>query len=782
MFKKIVIFLIYMWPLLQFAQDFSNLWEGYFSYNKVTDVVVGNNKIYGASENAIFTFDTQTHHLEEITTVNGLSGETISTIYYSEMYELLVIGYHNGLIEIVFDNGEVLSVVDIVNKTTITDNKKKINHITAYHNYIYLSTGYGISTFDLERLEFGDSYFIGNLGAQIEVRQIAIFEGNIYAACRNGGGVKKAPITSPNLIDYKNWETIHVAEFYTLQVVQNKLFAVAFNKWSFEITNQGFNRLFLLPNLPLSSSSIEDKLVITTKNDVFVYDIDFNLIVQASKNEEFSTSFNSAKIYADRIYIGTNDFGILSTSILNPMDYEEIHPDGPLLNIPFSIQAEPNGIWVTYGAYDLFYNPYGSGGLNARGVSHLNNGEWINTKYENVFGARVLNDISVNPNNANQVFISSFFRGMLEFIDDVPAQIYNQTNSTLESLKISNPNYIDVRIGTSTFDQNGILWVTNSKIANPLKSLNPTNNTWVSYDFESLITDKLIQDRGYGDLVVGRDNTKWMASADNGLIGFNENNGNSLIKIIDDDGNLPDKAIKALAIDNTNQLWIGTEIGLRVLYNTSNFFTDENLSADEIIIEEDGIAKELLADQFISDIKVDGSNNKWISTMDSGVFYLSSNGQETIYHFTTDNSPLPSNDVKDISIDETNGLIYFATSKGLVSFKSGGSQSTDDLKTVYAYPNPVRPNFDIVEKKVKIKNISDNVNIKITDIEGNLVAEAQSRINLRYNNYNLEIDGGTVYWNGKNMANNIVASGVYLIMISDLDTFETKVVKLMVIR
>ena len=81
-----------------------------------------------------------------------------------------------------------------------------------------------------------------------------------------------------------------------------------------------------------------------------------------------------------------------------------------------------------------------------------------------------------------------------------------------------------------------------------------------------------------------------------------------------------------------------------------------------------------------------------------------------------------------------------------------------------------------------ILNISENVNIKITDIEGNLVAEAQSRNNLRYRGYNLEIDGGTAYWNGKNLANRVVASGVYLVMLSDLDTLETKVLKLMVVR
>jgi hypothetical protein len=118
----------------------------------------------------------------------------------------------------------------------------------------------------------------------------------------------------------------------------------------------------------------------------------------------------------------------------------------------------------------------------------------------------------------------------------------------------------------------------------------------------------------------------------------------------------------------------------------------------------------------------------------------------------------------------------------LVSFKTGGSSTTESLEDVYVYPNPVRPGFNIAEDKIKIKNISENVNIKITDIEGNLVAEAQSNINLRYKNYNLEIDGGTAYWNGKNLANNTVASGVYLVLFSDFNTLETKVSKIMIIR
>ncbi|MCF7566900.1 ABC transporter substrate-binding protein [Sabulilitoribacter arenilitoris] len=781
MIKKLTVLILFCAPFLHYAQDFSALWEGHFSYNNIKDVVKGNSKIYAASDNAIFSLDIQTNELNKLTTVNGLSGETISTIYYSDIYELLLIGYENGLIEVAFDgDDDILTIVDIIDKPTIPPTDKKINHFNAYNNVVYISTNFGISVFDLERLEFGDTYFIGNLGSQTRVNQTTILGDFIYAVCLDGNGLKKAQITSPNLIDYQNWETISNGDFLAVQSVENSLYTIRTNRRIYQVVNDILTESFQYPDTPVDVKETDDRLLITTRNSVFIYDSSFNLISQANVNSNFDTQFTSAIFHLDSIYIGTKNFGILKTLLSNPILFEEIYPEGPLLNTPFSIQSGNNELWVTFGEYNLFYNPYP---LNNRGISHFKDDSWINTPYENLFEAKSLNAISINPNNSNQVFISSFFSGLLEVNDDIPNVLYNQVNSGLESLILpSDPNYIDIRVGASTFDNNGLLWTVTSRIDSPLKSYNPSNNQWSSYSFTDIIADGFAGGNlGFGDIAIGNDNTKWIASYKYGLIAFNESN-TSIKNISTLEENMPDIYVTALAMDKRNQLWIGTLKGLRVFYNTSNFFTEENIRVDEIIIEEDGIAKELLFEQFISDIEADGSNNKWIGTADSGIFYLSSNGQNTIFHFTTDNSPLPSNTINDISLDDSNGIVYIATSKGLVSFRSGGSSPLENLESAYAYPNPVRPTFNIVDERVKIKDISENVNIKIIDIEGNLVAEAQSRKNLRYRGYNLEIDGGTAYWNGKNLANNVVASGVYLIMLSDLDTFETKVLKLMVVR
>ncbi|GAA4803520.1 two-component regulator propeller domain-containing protein [Litoribaculum gwangyangense] len=778
MLRRIIFLIIILIPFKQRAQDFSALWEGHFSYNQIKDISRGSNKIFAASDNAIFSLDLQTNEINEITTINGLSGEIISSILYSETYQLLIIGYENGLIEIAFDNDDnVLTIVDIIDKPTIPPTSKKINHFNEYQNLVYISTNYGISVFDLERLEFGDTYFIGDGGIQIQVTQTTIFGDYIYASCLDGNGIRKALVTNPNLIDFQNWQLVNSSSWTSIEAQGDKLYAINVDRKIYQIINDVINERFLYSSAPLDLRALDDSLIVTTRNNVFIYDTNFNIVLQVSVDTNFSTLYTCATIENNSIYIGTREFGILETTVTNPTVFEEIHPDGPLLNIPFSIEAEPNGLWVTFGEYDVFYNPFP---INSRGFSHLSNNQWINNRYSEVLEAKCLNKISINPLNTSQVFISSFYSGLLEVNDGVPTFLYDETNSPLE---VEIANNLGIKVGASSFDTNGLLWLSIGRDKNQLKSFNPSSNQWRSFSFDAIIPNAT-DNNGFADVIIGPDQTKWLASAFSfGFIGFNENNGNQLTKAIyKEEQNMPSSAVTALALDKRNQLWIGTFRGLRVLFNTSNFFTDDDIEVQEIIIEEDGIAKELLFQQFITDIKVDGSNNKWVGTDDSGLFYFSSDGQNTIFHFTKENSPLPSNSIRDIALDDTNGIVYIATSRGLVSFKSGGSSPFEDLSNSYAYPNPVRPGFNIVDEKVKIKDISENVNIKITDIEGNLVAEAQSRTNQRYRGYNLEIDGGTAYWNGKNLANNVVASGVYLIMLSDLDTFETKVIKLMVVR
>ena len=316
MFKRLVGLAIYLVPFCFFAQDFSALWTGYFSFYNIKDVAQGNNKIYAAAENAVFSYDTQTKEIKEITTINGLSGEQISTIYYSEAYQLLMIGYENGLIEIAFDNGDnVLTVVDIIDKQTIPPTSKRINHFNAYGNLVYIATNYGISVYDLDRLEFKDTYFIGDLGVQTKVLQTTIFGDYIYAACQDGSGLRKALVSNPNLIDYKSWQTVTSGDFVAVETVQDQLYAVRTNKRLYQVVNDALSEKALYNDIPVDVRAVGANLVVTTKSNVFVYDANFNAVSQASVSTEYTTIYSAATIVSDQLYIGTKDFGVLKTPI-----------------------------------------------------------------------------------------------------------------------------------------------------------------------------------------------------------------------------------------------------------------------------------------------------------------------------------------------------------------------------------------------------------------------------------------------------------------------------------
>ena len=798
MIKKIILSAIaFCLVFVLNAQDFSNLWEGHFSYLNIVDMTRSETKLYAASENAVFSYDINTHEIEEITTIEGLSGDNISTILFSSEFSTLVIGYENGLIELYFESDqEILSVVDILDKPTISPDNKRINHFNEHNGLVYISTNFGISVYDLDRLEFGDTYFLGIGGAQITVESSTVFNDAIYAACRNGNAIRKGLLSNENLIDFEQWQSITFGNYAEIETVVDKLFAIRLNRDFFEVENDAISFISTFNSLPVHTSTFEDQLLVTEDDLISVFNSNGVFEFSLPTPEDLDTEFTAAVIFENELYVGTDNLGVLKFNLNDLSEYQEIGPSGPLFNNVFKIDADNDRVWASYGDFDLDFLP---NPIRRRGLSQLKEGEWVNIPFDSLFGARNLSYIDANPFNPNQVFVGSFFDGILEMNNEEPVILYSGDNSGLDPLLPTNPQ---VRVGGIKFDRNGLLWSVSAFVREPLKSFDPATGQWQSYELSEIIPDVGVignvfddGELGFADIDIDDNGTKWIGAFFNGLIGFNENfGGNGIVmnNVNTPDQNMPATKVRALAVDQRNQVWIGTDFGLRVLFNTSNFFDDPNPQVSEIIIVEDGIPKELLDDQFITDIKVDGSNNKWIGTLDSGVFYFSSDGQETIYHFTKDNSPLPSNQINDISLDERNGTVYIATLRGLVAFSAGGSKPEETLGDAYVYPNPVRPEYDIlgasdlndINKGVKIQGLTENVNVKITDIEGNLVAEAQSGVNQRNSrtNYNFAIDGGTGIWNGKNLRGNVVATGVYLIFISDLDSFETKTLKLLIVR
>jgi len=763
--KYFLIFLLLFVIPVGFSQT-KKLWKGYFSYNEIKDLSEGNHKITAASENALFSKDLIGGAIKTTTTIDGLSGEDITAIYHSIEYKKTLVGYRNGLLIVMNDaDGTTRNVVDIINKS-IPPNVKQINHFMEYEGILYLSCDFGIVQYNLKTLEFGDTYFIGDNGSQISVRQTAVFQNKIYAATFING-IRSAAIDNPNLNDFSQWTRLDYNGWTAVEVLGNLMIAVSNTGYLYRFQAGNFNQVTGLGAVSTDCRQSNDHFIITTANNVFIYNeaLIQTAVIPISRLAIPEAAFSCATIIDETVFIGTVANGLFSAPLNNLSVFESLSPDGPLLNAAFSIKATTNNLWVVFGGYDRLYNPFTYNGYNVNtyGISKFSAGKWLNTPYEELLGAKALVRIAVSPTNENTVYVSSYFNGLLKIENDVPTILYNPTNSGLES---RTPNETtNVKINGSAFDQAGNLWVTNSLVEKGLKVLQ-TNNSWKSYDVKAVLSSP--RDVEFGRLLVDKNGTKWFVSRDDGLIAFNENYGTApkSISTTEARGDLPSSDVRAIAIDNRNQLWIGMPKGLRVLSSVDAFLSEEKMVPESIVIRDGANFEELMYLKSISDIVVDGANNKWIGTADAGVFYMSYDGQKTIYQFNTDNSPLPSNSINDIDINSSTGEVFFATPKGIISFNGISTAASDNLNNVFVYPNPVRPGFT---GTVKISGLMDKANVKIADIEGNLVYETIT-------------EGGTIEWDTTAFGKYKVASGVYMILISAEDGIETKVKKVMIIR
>ncbi|QSB27584.1 T9SS type A sorting domain-containing protein [Flavobacterium sp. CLA17] len=745
--------------LMQLAVAQNKLsWQGYFSFNEIKDISENATTVFAASENAVFSKNQADNTIKTTTTVEGLSGQTISALYFSETSKKTLIGYENGLLAIVNEtDGSISKKVDIINKQ-LAPNLKKINHFMERDGLVYVSCDFGIVQFNLKTLQFGDTYFIGDNGAEISVRQTSFFNGFIYAATSNG--IRRADLANANLIDFNQWSVVNSGDWSSVETFDTALIAINTAGYIHRYNSNTFVGFVQLPQSSVDMRAKNNNLFITTATTVYVYNNQMTQTRQISNMQVLSDklSFSCATTVGDLIYIGTKENGLFSSTLSGASVFENSTPKGPLRNSVFALQATTNSLWTVFGDYSGVYNPYPKDNY---GISKFSQDQWLDIPYEEVLGAKSLVRIAVDPNNENKVYIGSYDAGLLKVENNVPSYLYGTGNSSLEAVP---PGTTDVWVNGMVFDKTGNLWMNNSLVDNGIKVLKP-NGDWQVYSTKSIITN--VASCPFGRMSIDKNGTKWMATYNNGIVGFNEK-GNVFKKITmgSDAGNLPFMDARVATPDNNNQLWIGTTKGLRILSNVNSFLTDPQLTTKAIIILEDGLAQELLYEQFITDIVVDGSNNKWIGTADSGVFLVSPNGQETKYHFTINNSPLPSNTINDIDINSATGEVFIATDKGLISFKGVSTAANENLNEVYVYPNPVRPNYG---GTVKVAGLLDKANIKITDIEGNLVFETISQ-------------GGTIEWDTTAFGRYKVASGVYMIFISAQDGVETKVKKVMIIR
>ena len=231
-------------------------------------------------------------------------------------------------------------------------------------------------------------------------------------------------------------------------------------------------------------------------------------------------------------------------------------------------------------------------------------------------------------------------------------------------------------------------------------------------------------------------------------------------------GNIPGQYVYAMAVDKNGAVWIGTEAGIGVFFNPENIFTGQNFDAQQILVQQGLYVQYLMENEKVTAIAVDGANRKWIGSEGGGLYLFSADGTKQIYHFTTDNSPLFSNNILALAIDPETGEVFIGTDQGLISYKGTATEGGENFSNVYAYPNPVKEDYDGL---IGIKGLVSNAQVRITDIAGNLI-------------YSTQANGGLAIWDGKNFGGEKAKTGVYLIYAGNDNGSQKIVTKLLIIH
>ncbi len=736
-------------------------WRTHLPYNSGQQVAITSERVYCLTKGGIFYYHKEDQTVNRFSKIQGLSDLDPTAIAFSESNNVLMIGYENGNLDIIEEN-QVRNLTDIKRKRI--PGSKRINDFLFIGEVAYLSTGFGIVVVDIPRSEIRETYYPGANGSQIYINKMEFDGQYLFAASEQG--IYFADINSPNLIDFNNWSLIDwipdpFREYHTIAYFEDilytasrfgnvdSLYAITLSGWSYA---EGLRESTLMRSL----ESYNEQLITASQFSTDVYDQNLN------NTRHFSTPHpNHALIDKDgTIWIADEQSGLVKNR--ESWYKEEIAPKGPSGNSALAMDSKDGYIYTVKGGYNpSFGNLYKSAEWF---VFHEE--QWTNYNAENY---QDLVDVVIDSSDPAHLFFASWGYGVLEVQDNELVQVYNEDNSPLVSSITGEPY---TRIGGIRFDDEGRLWVANSSGRGSLHVLKK-DGSWKSFDFDmslpgNRISQVIVTRSGQKWSVLPRGNGIWVFD-DQGTIDNDDDDLYTQLLLEDINGKSITRDVYCLAQDLDGIIWVGTDQGIVVYYAPDRVFTSDNFYAQQILIpRNDGtnLADLLLATELVSCITVDGGNRKWIGTRGSGAYLVSEDGQEEIHHFTTQNSPLLSDNINDIVIDEPSGEVFFATDKGIISYRGEATPGGEFFGKVYAFPNPVREDYD---GDIVITGLVRDTDVKITDVAGNLVYETTS-------------EGGQAVWNGKDLFGRKVNTGVYIVFLSNQDGSQTRMTKILVIN
>jgi hypothetical protein len=751
-------------------------WREHLPYKETRAISVTKNKVYCAAVSTVFYYDKEDQSLNRLSTVNGLSDVDISTLKYNEKTGVLLIAYRNGNIDLLLNSGEIINV-SFIKKSDLVGNKT-IFRIDQEEEFAFLSCGFGIVVFDTKRKEISDTYFVGEEGNKLSVLDIALSEDTIYAATEQG--LYKGP-RNRNLADYRSWIREKALPKRMFTLISQFNHGLIINERGSDFTTDTIYQT--LPGQPWQQIEQLGDTGLITNYDFEVADQQliisqgFGMLVLDSNlatllkifiyGEEGLPEPRQVAKDGDWYWVADNREGMVK--LADNYRVEVYGINSPVSDRVFDIESTDGHVWSTAGGYsanfrNTFYFPV---------LNHFEEEEWNSVSRQTQAGLDSVYDlvsVAIEPSDPTHVFAASWGRGLLELKDGELIKVFDRNNTTEHSLT---PREVDnaTFIGGLDFDEFSNLWISNPFSTRLLSVRNPAGE-WKSFNLAGIYDPDAV----VAELMVDRNSNVWMIQHRDGRIIVYNFNGTPMEEEDDPEpvaligaegsGNLQGDRIYCTVEDRNGEVWIGSNKGVVVIFNPSAIFNGGDYDAQQIQIQQDGTTQNLLETEAVTAIAVDGANRKWLGTQNAGVFLMAADGTKEINHFTTDNSPLLSNNVHSISIEEESGEVFIGTEKGLISYRGSAVEPKDKIGKVEVFPNPVHPGYSGL---IAIKGVVANSTVKITDAKGTLVYETVSL-------------GGQAVWNGKNFEGNRVKTGVYLIFSTNDEGEETDVSKVMILN
>ncbi|PJJ47773.1 type IX secretion system anionic LPS delivery protein PorZ [Hymenobacter chitinivorans] len=733
-------------------------WQLYLPNNRAKALAEAGNRVYVATEDALFFYDKELNTTQLLSSRDGLHDVGVSTLGYDPVTKQVLVVYRNGNLDFITADGRILNVSDIQRKTIAGD--KTVGHISFNKGRAYLSAGFGLVVVDMAKREIRDTYGnIGPSGAPVAVYATTVLDNTLFAA--TSAGLMRGQLTD-NLLDYRRW----IIDLPSASAATARYHSLAtFGKYVYAGVDAGNLLCYNCgptpwqPDYSIYVGGRYQQLTASAAGLLAVGDGKVTLIKSVGNTERLLTTEQSPAPQAvlqsqtGDFYVADYQHGLVKLSANKQV--EKFTTNAPASARAFSVLADArsNTVDIFSGGYtDRYVQQEWQGGF-----FEYKDGKWTNFTSEGFKPTPAFpkfKDITRGLRTKDgTLYLATYGNGLLKWTG---AWEYEQfTEGTPGSpLKSAIPGSLDyVRITDLAKDSKDNVWVVNRhpelRSLSGLHQYLPASNTWKTMPYFNGF-DNL-------DRIVVDDNDYVWASQSRkegiGLVAYDPEEQSSRY-FNSNNSELPANEIYDLAKDRKGNIWVATAKGIAVFNDPSTVFLATNAGnfQQPIIRRGTTTGYRALRDEVVKTVAVDGANRKWFGT-ERGLWLFSEDADEGLLHFTTENSPLPSNNIVDVEVNDKTGEVFVITDAGLVSYRGSATVTEGKPDCARVSPNPVRTDFT---GQVGISGLANNGLVKITDVTGKLV-------------YQTKANGGTVVWDLADYNGRKVQSGVYLLLSSDAD-------------